>query len=878
MSENRRSEGGRKKTKSGASGSKQGAPRRGASPRPGFSGRAAAVEKAPEGDARAGDAGAGDARGAADASAAAARSAVEKAPEGDAGAALASVVGGGDKERLERLRRLIRRHDHLYYNLDQPEISDREYDRLYKELERLEKARPDLVTEDSPTQRVPGKPLEKFRKEAHSRKMLSLQNSASVDEIKQFVERVSRALQNPRPLFLAEPKLDGVAVELVYQDGFLKKALTRGDGDIGENITAAVKTIPFIPLRLLSPPPANSASANPASDSPLPENPSSKKPRQGAPGLPLSGPFPSLFEARGEAVIFKKDFDDLNLRRAAEEETLFANPRNAAAGALRQLDPRETAKRPIHFYTHSPGLLEGASLSSQSEFLKEAERLGLPCLKFLPDGEALKFPFLLRLCRSVEEIIDYYNTIREIKETFPFETDGAVLKLNSFEEQKRLGETARSPRWAVAGKFSALTARTRIKKITAQTGRTGAVTPVAAMEPVSLGGVTVRQASLHNFKELKRKDIREGDWAEIQRAGDVIPEIVRVEKREGRRPPYSPPETCPSCDGPLQPDGERLFCQNPSCDAKRERALIYFAGKQGVNIEFLGEKTIQKFYRKGWLPRFSSFYELPCKPLEDEEGFSEKSILRLKRSLEKSKTCSLTSLLTAIGVPGLGGETAEKLSQAVQEKHRREQDRDKDRPDGAGEGGAASFKPDKITEDPEKNVATRAVAGRASGPLSPAIRSGGGAGETTGESWNLRSALQILKSFTKEELEAIPDIGAVTADSLLKAFQNQELSADLKGLIEAGMKFPEGESPASKEAPGLKGKSFVLTGKLPVSREEASRLIKSAGGKVKASLSRKTDYLLCGENPGSKKEKALRLSVPVLNFEEWKALLSGGSS
>ena len=838
MSENSRSKGGRKKKKSAASGSKRGAPRKGAPPRPGFSGRAGAVEKSPEGDA--------------------------------------SVVGGGDKERLERLKRLIRRHDHLYYNLDQPEISDREYDRLYKELESLEKARPDLVTEDSPAQRMPGKPLEKFQKEAHGRRMLSLQNGASVDEIKQFAERVSRTLQNPRPVFFAEPKLDGVAVELVYQDGFLAKALTRGDGEIGENITAAVKTIPFIPLRLLSPPPAN-----PASDSPLSENPSSKKPQKRAPGARRGGPFPSLFEARGEAVIFKKDFDKLNLRRAAEGETLFANPRNAAAGALRQLDPGETAKRPIRFYTHSPGLLENISLSSQSEFLGEAARLGLPCLRFLPDGESLKFPFLLRICRSAEELIDYYSAVREIKETFPFETDGVVLKVNSFEEQKRLGETARSPRWALAGKFSAETARTRIKKIIAQVGRTGAVTPVALMEPVSIGGVTVRQASLHNFKELKRKDIREGDWAEIQRAGDVIPEIARVEKREGRLPPFSPPESCPSCAGPLQPDGERLFCQNPSCGAKRERALIYFAGKQGVNIEFLGEKTIQKFYRKRWLPRFSSFYELPQKPLEDEEGFSEKSVLRLKSSLEKSKTCSLASLLTAIGVPGLGAETAEKLSQAVWEKHKREQDRDKDKPSRAGEGDAVSFKKNrnnKKTEDKNKGGATRVVARRVSGPLSPAMRASAAAGRKTGERWNLRSALQILQSFTKEELEAIPDIGAVTADSLLKAFQNHELLEDLKGLIEVGMKFPEGESAAAKEAPGLKEKSFVLTGKLPVSREEASRLIKSAGGKVNASVSRKTDYLLCGENPGSKKKKALRLSVPVLNFEELKVLLSGGSS
>ena len=680
------------------------------------------------------------------------------------------------KEKIEDLRNQIRRHDHLYYNLDQPEISDREYDRLYTELEKLETARPDLIRPDSPTQRIPGSPLKKFEKGRHRQKMLSLQNTYSLEEIREFFHRILKTLETDKVLFFMEPKFDGVAVELVYEKGILTKALTRGDGLTGEIITANIKTIPSIPLRLFSE--------------------GGRKP-------------PDLLEVRGEVIIFQKDFEKMNKQKKEAEETLFANSRNAAAGSLRQLDPRITAQRPLRFYAHGPGTQEGMALSSQSDFIREMRRRAIPCLQICEKGP-LRFPSLCRFSRSLPGILDYYKKMRKLRRRLPFDMDGIVIKVNSFALQKKAGVIARSPRWAAAGKFEPPLAQTRVEDIALQVGRTGVVTPVALMTPVSLEGVTIRQASLHNFQELKRKDVRKGDQVEVWRAGDVIPEIVRVfkKKRTGRPPPFEPPALCPGCQSRLKPDGDYLRCFNPLCPARKERSLIYFASRACMNIEFLGEKSIQKFYRRGWLDTFSSFYELPEKSLEKEEGFGEKSRDLLINSLEKSKRTTLPRLLSAIGIPGVGEQTAHRLSEAVFEK----------------------------------------------GTSSP----------------DLKEALNILTGMTEEELMEIPDVGEVVAQSIKTALQQKNLIQDLKKLHRLGVHL----SDETKGEGSLTGLQFVITGQLPLPRNQVKSLIESRGGKALSAVSRKADYLVCGENPGSKKEQAEKLSVKILNWSEFQKLLN----
>lgn len=686
------------------------------------------------------------------------------------------------RKKIKNLREQIRRHDHLYYNLDKPEISDREYDRLYKELESLEKKHPHLITPDSPTQRVPGEPLEKFKKEAHNQKMLSLQNTYSKEEIEEFYDRILKLLEEKNVIFFAEPKFDGVAVELIYEKGFLTKALTRGDGEVGENITENIKTIPSIPLRLLGGKNTN---------------------------------FPPLLEVRGEVVIFKKDFLEMNRQREKEGQTLFANPRNAAAGTLRQLNPKITAERPLRFYAHGPGLLKGLDVNTQSLFLKSIKNFAIPSLEMKEKKEVLRFPKLLCLCKSLKDILGYYKKIEKARHTFPFDTDGIVIKVDSFEKQNQLGEIARSPRWAVAGKFEPTLAQTQIEDIVLQVGRTGVVTPVAVMTPVQIDGVRVRQASLHNFKELSRKDVRKGDWVEVRRAGDVIPEVVKAltEKRDKTLSPFKPPDKCPGCEGPLKPDGDYLRCFNSLCPAMREKALIHFASKKCMNIEFLGEKSIEKFYKLGWLNSFSSFYKLPEKPLAKEEGFGEKSSALLKQSLKKSKQTTLTRLLSALGIHGVGEETARKLSEAVKNRD-------------------------------------------------------------SSSDWNILVVLDILVSMTEEELMEIPDVGEIVAQSIKSAFQNKDLVQDLKNLHDMGVHFLKETDPEVTDSP-LKGKKFVITGQLPLPREKVKLLIEEQGGKVLSAISGKTDGLICGENPGSKKEKAESLAVKILTWEEFQKLLEG---
>ena len=675
------------------------------------------------------------------------------------------------KTEIKKIREQIKEHDHFYYNLDKPKISDRAYDLLFKKLQDLEEKYPDLVTKDSPSQRVPGEPLEKFQKEAHTLRMLSLQNTYSTEEIRDFFLRIKKWLKNQKIVYFVEPKFDGVAVELIYQRGLLTKALTRGDGNMGENVTENIKTIRSIPLQL-----------------------SSKK--------------LELLEVRGEVMILKKDFDKMNQERGKNKEALFANPRNAAAGTLRQLDPGIAASRPLRFFAHGLGSSKGASWKTQSSFMQELHKLSIPCLHF-SKTKKLTQTKCLRLTESLEDILDYYKTMQALRLKFPFDLDGIVIKVDSFKQQKELGEIARSPRWSVAGKFEPESGITQVEKIHLQVGRTGIVTPVAIMTPVFLGGVNIRQASLHNFKELERKDIREGDSVEVRRAGDVIPEVVHVHKRGSKARKHPRPSKCPSCSSALEFDGDYLRCFSFSCPAKKERSLIYFASKQCMNIEFLGEKSIQKFIQKGWLNNFSSFYELPSKPIEEEEGFGEKSRDLLIDSLNKSKQVSLTRLLAACGIWGVGEQTAEKLSEYV-----------------------FSMLPSK--------------------------------------SFNIKEACKVLKNSKLEALTDISDIGPTTASSLLDFFKNSENVQDLNRLASLGVRLLK----PRKRKGRLQDLRFVITGTLPESRDKVKAHILSEGGKVSSSLSSKTDYLVCGKDPGSKKEKSSKLGIKNLTWKDFQKLLS----
>ena len=548
---------------------------------------------------------------------------------------------------IESLRRQIRRHDHLYYGLDQPEISDRGYDRLFQRLKDLEDKFPHLISSDSPTQRVAGKPLDHFVQEPLSQKALSLDNTYSLEEIEEFFHRTCRLLEGRAPLFLLEPKLDGIAVELIYENGVLKKALTRGDGRTGENITENIKTIRALPRRLFAV-----------------QAESSK-------GRPLQK-IPPYLAVRGEAVIFKKDFEALNRERESQGQPLLSNMRNSAAGALRQLDPRIAAERRLRFFSHGSGALKGGGWRRQSAFLQALKALGLPVLDMAAGGP-LRFPRLLRLSQSLDGVLSYYREMEEALPSLPFEADGIVIKADSFEAQKQLGATARSPRWAVAGKFEPQSGISRVRNIKLQIGRTGVITPVAVMDPVRIGGVTARFASLHNFKELSRKDIRIGDVVEARRAGDVIPEVVRpLPKKSGKRkPPFSPPSHCPACSSALKEMGEYLCCLSPLCPGKQERALMHFASKKCMNIELLGEKTIKKLFQKKWLRSFSDFWKLPERPLENEEGFGEKSKALLEASLKQSKRPSLARFLFALGVPHIGEEASHKIARHLQQKRAR---------------------------------------------------------------------------------------------------------------------------------------------------------------------------------------------------------------
>ncbi|MBW2466906.1 MAG: NAD-dependent DNA ligase LigA [Deltaproteobacteria bacterium] len=533
------------------------------------------------------------------------------------------------QNKIQKLRDEIAFHAHRYYVLDDPVISDMEYDRLFQELLDLESEYPELVTPDSPSQRVGGEPLSEFEQVEHTFPMLSLENAFNEEELHDFESRLKRFLRTEQTIsFLAEPKLDGLAVELVYENGLFVVGSTRGDGRIGEDITRNLKTIHSIPLRL-------SGSKNMAA--------------------------PELLEVRGEAYLTLEGFKTLNENRLAAGESVFANPRNAAAGSLRQLDPKITAQRPLDFFAY--GISDTAQIpcSTQKELLQQLDLLGF------------KINPLTRYCEDIFQVIDHFSYLQEIRHTLPYDIDGMVVKVNSFELQNRLGSKARSPRWAIAAKFSATQVTTILKDVEFQVGRTGAITPVASLEPVNIGGVVVSSSTLHNIGQIQKKGLMKGDRVLIQRAGDVIPEIVkRVEEPEGKRTriPIRIPENCPVCHHRLiLPEKEAVTrCPNPHCPAQRLRLLIHFTSKAGMDIEGLGKKAMEQLYNENIVKDIPDIYGLKSADLVDLDGWAEKSANNAVKAIQESRNTTLARFISALGIRYVGEEVAGLLDEYYEGK------------------------------------------------------------------------------------------------------------------------------------------------------------------------------------------------------------------
>ncbi len=664
------------------------------------------------------------------------------------------------KKEIEGLRVSIRRHDHSYYALNQPEISDREYDVLMKRLQELELEHPGLIVPDSPTQRVGEKPIEKFSSVNHRAPMLSLDNVYSIEEIRQWNGKVCKGLGGENARYVVELKIDGVGINLTYRKGLLAVGATRGDGQAGDDITENLKTIRSIPLKLEMRCP--------------------------------SGSMPDVIEMRGEVYMNREGFRELNLEREKKGEAPFVNPRNAAAGSLKLLDPRITATRNLRCFIHSSGAQEGARpVRKHFEYLNSVKEMGI------------RINSETRLCGDIEEVVKYCAKWQEKKEQLPYDVDGIVVKVNDMKLQEKLGFTKRSPRWAVAYKFPAKQATTKIKEVLFQVGRTGVITPVAELEPVECGGVTISRATLHNFDEIKRLDARKGDRVVIERAGEVIPKIVCVVKtvRTGREEPIGIPPGCPECGGMLSREDDEVAyrCINPSCPAHLEKGLIHFASRNAMNIEGLGESVVEQVVKNNLISDFIDIYSLGKDDFLKLELFRERKAQKLVGAIRASRNRPLSRVLFALGIRHIGEKAAEVL--------------------------AGKFK-----------------------------------------------SLDNLIEAKKEDIENVPEIGPVMADTITHFFSQPQAMKLVDKMKNAGINLVEEKK--SGESPGaFKGMTFVFTGELKNrTRKQAEGIVKELGGKAVTSVSSKTDFVVCGTSPGSKYSMAEKLEIKIFTekqFEEF---------
>jgi DNA ligase (NAD+) len=709
-------------------------------------------------------------------------------------------------KRIAQLRDEIRKHDRRYYEEAAPTISDREYDRLYKELVDLEAKFPDLVTPDSPTQRVGGKPLQAFAQIQHRVPMLSLDNTYSEDEVANFYKRITRLLPNEKIPVVIEPKVDGVAVSVMYETGRLKYAATRGDGLVGDDITQNIKTIRSVPHQ-------------------------------------LRGAAPKLFEVRGEAYLDRDGFKKLNKEREAAGLPLFANPRNAAAGSLKHLDPKIAAQRPLGIVFYGTGATEGVDVDLHSEVFPLFKRLGLPTHEnwWLAD--------------SIEKILDAIRKLDRIRHDFPYETDGAVIKVDALEQRERLGFTAKSPRWAIAYKYAAERVETKLLDIKVQVGRTGILTPVAVLEPVLVSGSTVSRATLHNEDEIKRKDIRIGDTVVIEKAGEVIPAVVEVVK--SKRPRNAKPfdflkhihGKCPVCGGEVRRDPEFVAwrCENIRCPAQATRRLEFFAARGALDIESIGGIVADKLVERGLVREPLDLFELKAAQLaklnlgteENPRVFGEKNATKAIQSIERARSFPLSRWLFALAIPDVGKTTATDLArfhETIEDVANSKLLRD-----------VLAYHESKGDKQAAKEIAERLIKSGFAEPSKSKINKHGG---------------------------IVTEVGPVVAKSVLDFFGSAEGKKILQRMKQLRI-HPKTEKVSAKkmaELP-LAGKTFVLTGTLPsMTREEATEKIEALGGHVSGSVSKKTDYVLAGAEAGSKLDKAKELGVRVIDEKEFRKL------
>jgi len=677
------------------------------------------------------------------------------------------------RSRSDALRREIERHSRLYYVEDKPEITDAEYDKLFRDLEALEAEHPELRTPDSPTQRVGGAPLPEFAEVRHRTPMLSIGNAFDEEEVRAFDKRVREALEVESVEYAAEPKFDGLAISLSYEHGLLAQGATRGDGERGEDVTPNLRTVHAIPLKIAE---------------------------------------KGELEVRGEVLMYRKEFDALNARQREAGEKEYVNPRNAAAGAVRQLDSRITATRRLRFFAYAISHAARAPWKTHSQALDHLEKLGFPVCA---DREVVQ---------GADGLLRYYRNIQAKREKLPFAIDGVVYKVNRLDWQRSLGFVARAPRFALAHKYPAEEQTTEIVGIDVQVGRTGTLTPVARLKPVFVGGANVTNATLHNEDELRRKDVWIGDQVIVRRAGDVIPEVVGVREKGPRRPEdrFSMPTRCPVCDSPVVrvPGEAATRCTGGLyCKAQRKQSLIHFAGRRAMDIEGLGEKLVDQLVEQDLVKSPADLYELSIETLAGLERMAEKSAQNLHEAIRKSKKAELARFIFALGIPGVGEEVAKILARHF----------------GSMDGLLAA---DWAALAQEKEAVRKENAKR----------------KRKGEP----QAAVPLEGIGPELMESI--------EKFMQEPHNRKVLDRLTGEIAL-----RNEAPAAKAAGA---KTFVLTGTLPgMTRDEAQAAIEAKGHKVSGSVSKKTDFVVAGDDPGSKAEKARSLCVPVIGEKEFKELL-----
>ncbi len=660
------------------------------------------------------------------------------------------------EERIVGLRAEIAEHNRRYYDEAAPTISDREYDRLYRELIDLETQFPKFVRPDSPTQRIGGAPLKAFSQITHRVPMLSLDNTYSEEEVGAFYRRMTKLLPNDKIPVVVEPKVDGVAVSLLYENGRLRYAATRGDGTTGDDITQNVRTIRSLPKQ-------------------------------------LKGDPPKVFEVRGEVFMTKEGFAKLNTERSEAGLAVFANPRNSAAGSLKQLDPAITAQRPLGIVLYGTGAVEGVELTHHSQLFSLLKRLGLPTSDrwWMAD--------------SLEEILSAIHELEKVRHDFVYETDGAVVKVDDFRQRESLGMTAKAPRWAMAFKYEAERVETKLHDILIQVGRTGTLTPVAALEPVFVSGSTVSRATLHNEEEIARKDIRIGDTVMIEKAGEVIPAVVgvRTDLRDGSERKFRMPVKCPVCGSKVVKDEGQVAvrCVNVQCPAQRKRRIEHFASRGAMDIEGLGEAMVEQLVRHGLIADPSDIYGLTNEQLVALERMGDKSVANLLGAIERSKQQPLWRLLFGLGILHVGVSAARALAEHFRD-------------------------------------------------------------------------LDALMAATGEELQRIPDVGEVVGKSIAQFFREPGNHAMIEKLRTAGLRLSSEPKVVAPNDSKIKGTTWVLTGTLSKPREEIAEEIVRHGGKVSGSVSKKTSFVLAGEEAGSKLAKAKKLGIQIVEESQLRKLLA----